>query len=173
MRMSLVRIRLGAPFFYILVMSQEIKSFNRSHVIAMIGSYGINTKCVCAMDDNYVYLDNLKASEFFFALSTQVIDTLKSWKAQSSDCDKFSRVVQALGQMSHALQWNPKKGKPAGLALGVFNFKHRSIGPHSINCMLTKEAGEDKFHLRFFEPQTAVEVFLSPEEIKSAFLVLL
>jgi hypothetical protein len=154
-------------------MSKPIPTYNRRNVVNLISSYGIDPKCICLMDEDYVFIEDQKSPEFFFALSTQVIDTLKSWKAQSRDCDKFSRVVQALGQLSHAMQWDSKKAAPAGLALGVFNFRHKKIGPHSINCILTKQAGEDKFFMRFFEPQSAVEVFLTPEEIKSAFLILL
>lgn len=126
------------------------------------------------MDDRYVYIDSGGAPQFFFYLSTQVIDTLKGWQAQARDCDKYSRVVQALGQMAHALQWETKNSAPAGLALGVFNYKRdNGEGGHSINCMITKDSGEEEFHLRFFEPQTAKEVFLSQAEIRSAFLVLL
>lgn len=151
----------------------EIKTYDRNHVLKVIGANGIRLNCVCLMDDNYVYLDAGKAPQFFWELSTQVIDTLKSWQAQYRDCDKYSRVVQALGQMSHALQWGDKNSKAAGLSLGVFNYKDSKIGSHSINCAIVKIAGKEEFQLRFFEPQTAEEKFLSPAEIQSAFLILL
>lgn len=138
-----------------------------------IGEKKIRLSTVCLMDDNYVYLNSDKASQFFFELSTQVIDTLKGWQAQYRDCDKYSRVVQSLGQMAHALQWGEKNSKPAGLALGVFNYKQKNAGGHSINCALVKVPGKDEFDLKFFEPQTAAEIFLTPAEIQSAFLVLL
>lgn len=151
----------------------EIKTYNRSHILRVIEANGIKKNCVCLMDDSYVYLDAGKAPQFFWELSTQVIDTLKGWQAQYRDCDKYSRVVQALGQMSHALQWGDKNSAPAGLSLGVFNYKDNKIGSHSINCAVVKIAGKEEFQLRFFEPQTAEEKFLSPQEVQSAFLILL
>ena len=75
--------------------------------------------------------------------------------------------------MSHAMQWGEKNSKPAGLALGVFNYMQKNAGGHSINCALVKIPGKDEFDLRFFEPQTAEELFLTPAEIQSAFLILL
>jgi hypothetical protein len=151
----------------------EIKTYDRNHVLAVLRANGIKLSGVCLMDDNYVYLDASKAGQFFWELSTQVIDTLKGWQAQYSDCDKYSRVVQALGQMSHALQWGDKNSKPAGLSLGVFNYKDNREGNHSINCAIVKLAGVDEFQLKFFEPQTAAEKFLTQVEVQSAFLVLL
>lgn len=151
----------------------EIKTYDRNHILKVLRDHGIKLGGVCLMDDNYVYLSDSKVEQFFWELSTQVIDTLKGWQAQFSDCDKYSRVVQALGQMSHALQWGDKKSKPAGLSLGVFNYKDKSAGNHSINCVITKVAGVDEFKLRFFEPQTAKEKFLTQGEVQSAFLILL
>lgn len=151
----------------------EIQTYDRNHVLKVIGDRKIRLSSVCLMDDNYVYLDANKAPQFFWELSTQVIDTLKGWQAQYRDCDKYSRVVQSLGQMSHALQWGEKNSKPAGLALGVFNYKSLKAGNHSINCALVKVAGKNEFDLKFFEPQTAEELFLTPAEIQSAFLILL
>ena len=150
-----------------------IKTYDRNHVLKTIGSHGIHTNGVCMMDDSYVYLDAEQSNHFFWELSTQVIDTLKGWKAEFRDCDKYSRVVQALGQMSHALQWGDKNSKPAGLALGVFNYRDKKIGNHSINCAIVREAGKDEFYLKFFEPQTAAELLLTPAEIQSAFLIIL
>jgi hypothetical protein len=151
----------------------EIKTYNRSHILRVIEASGIKKNCVCLMDDNYVYLDAGKAPHFFWELSTQVIDTLKGWQAEYRDCDKYSRVVQALGQMSHAMQWGDKNNAPAGLSLGVFNYKSSNAVNHSINCIIVKIAGKEEFQLRFFEPQTAEEKFLSPKEIQSAFLILI
>jgi hypothetical protein len=151
----------------------EIKTYDRNHILKVIKDAGIRLSGVCLMDDNYVYLDADNAGQFFQALSTQVISTLNGWQAQYRDCDKYSRVVQALGQMSHALQWGDKNSKPAGLSLGVFNYKDKSIGNHSINCAIVKVAGKDEFQLKFFEPQTASEKFLTQGEIQSAFLILL
>lgn len=151
----------------------EIKTYDRSHILKVIGANGIKPNYVCLMDDAYVYMDADKAPQFFWKLATQVIDTLKDWQAQYRDCDKYSRVVQALGQMSHALQWGAKNSKPAGLSLGVFNYKDNKVGNHSINCAIVKVANKEEFQLRFFEPQTAEEKFLSPQEVQSAFLILL
>jgi len=151
----------------------EIQTYDRNHLLKIMGEHKIKLSSVCMMDDNYVYLDANKAPQFFWELSTQVIDTLKGWQAQYRDCDKYSRVVQAIAQMSHALQWGEKNSKPAGLALGVFNYMQKNAGGHSINCALVKTPGKDEFDLRFFEPQTAEELFLTPQEIASAFLILL
>lgn len=151
----------------------EIKTYDRNHVLKVLRDHGIKLNGVCLMDDNYVYLSASKSAQFFWELSTQVIDTLKGWQAQFSDCDKYSRVVQALGQMSHALQWGDKKSKPAGLSLGVFNYKDKDAGNHSINCAIVKVEGVDEFQLKFFEPQTAKEKFLTKGEVQSAFLILL
>jgi hypothetical protein len=151
----------------------EIKTYDRNHVLKTIGAYGIRLGSVCLMDSNYVYLDATKTDQFFWELSTQVMDTLKGWQEQYRDCDKYSRVVQALGQMAHALQWGAQNSKPAGLALGVFNYVDKKIGPHSINCIIAKAPGTDEFTLKFFEPQAAKEVILTPAEIKSTFLILL
>jgi hypothetical protein len=150
-----------------------IKTYDKKHIADLALRSGIKTSVLCMMDKEYVYIDDAGAPQFFWELSTQVIDTLKGWQAEYRDCDKYSRVVQALGQMSHAMQWGEKKSNPAGLALGVFNYRQKNAGGHSINCMITKVAGEDTFKFRYFEPQTAEEIFLLPEEIQSAFLVLL
>lgn len=150
-----------------------IQTYDKQHILKIISAYKIRPSCVCMMDDKYVYLDSNAAPYFFEQLSSQVIDTLKGWKAQYSDCDKYSRVVQALGQMSHALQWQNQNAEPAGLALGVFNYKQKNAGGHSINCAIVKTEGKDDFSLKFFEPQTAKEVILTPAEIQSAFLILL
>jgi hypothetical protein len=150
-----------------------IKTYEKTHILELVRQLGIRTSVLCMMDKEYVYVDDASSPQFFWELSTQVIDTLKGWKAEFRDCDKYSRVVQALAQMSHALQWEDKASKPAGLAVGVFNYMQKNAGGHSINCMITKTAGQEKYNLRFFEPQTAEEIFLLPEEIKSAFLILL
>jgi hypothetical protein len=150
-----------------------IKTYNRNHVLKTIGAHGIRLNGVCLMDAEYVYLDATKAEQFFWELSMQVISTLQSWQENYRDCDKYSRVVQALGQMSHALQWGDKQSKPAGLALGVFNYVDKKIGPHSINCAIVKTPDKDEFKLKFFEPQSAKEIALTPAEIQSTFLILL
>jgi hypothetical protein len=150
-----------------------IKTYDGKHVMSIMRKLNINRNCIHLMDGEYIYLDSSKVHQFFWELSMQVKDALMSWQAQFRDCDKYSRVVQALGQMAHALQWESNKSRPAGLALGVFNYVDEEQGAHSINCAIIKVANKEEFDLKFFEPQTASEVTLTDAEIKSAFLILL
>ena len=153
-------------------MSDHIKVYSRDHVLNVLIKAGVPAKSITLLDTHYVYLSNSKADSFFFNLSAQVIDTFKYWKAESRDCDKYSRVLQAVGIMSHALQWDKKSSDPAGLTLGVFNFT-RTSGGHSINCIVTKADGKEEFYLRFFEPQSGEETTLSATEIKSTHSLLI
>jgi hypothetical protein len=153
-------------------MSTRLSIYNSEQVFKFLTEYGIKPSAITLMDISYVFIDSKKAGDFFFNTANQVRDTLKNWQAEYRDCDKYSRVVQAIAQMAHALQWDKQKQKPAGLGLGVFNYQ-REDGGHSINCMLTKNSSTDDFDLKFFEPQESKEVFLTPKEIKSAMNVLL
>jgi hypothetical protein len=148
-------------------------TYNRNQLADVFKAYGVNPSTLFLLDSEYVYLDHASAPAFFSAISSQVINILKGWKKEFCDCDKFSRVVQAIAQVAHATQWAEQNTTPAGLAVAVFNYMKPGEGGHSINCIVTKEDGLDKFHIRFFEPQTAREVLLSPKEANSAFMVLL
>ncbi len=151
-----------------------MKTYNRTQVIDAIKAQGILPHTICLMDNEYVYVDDSQASAFFAAISKQVIDLLKGWKAEFCDCDKFSRIVQAIGMAAHATQWAVNQSKPAGLTLGVINYpRSNNRGGHSINFILTKVNGKEEFNMRFFEPQAAKEVKLESDEIKRAFAVLL
>lgn len=141
--------------------------------MSILSRVGVPTSAFALMDATYVYVDDKSADSFFYDLATQVMDTLKSWESEYRDCDKFSRVVQALGQLAHATQWGSKKNTGAGLSLGVFNYMRDKDGGHSINCIVTKVKDKEEFYIRFFEPQTGREVHLTKKEINSAFLVLL
>lgn len=151
-----------------------MKTYNRTHVIDVIKKHGVLPHTICLMDNEYVYIDEVAAVKFFSSLSEQVISLLNGWKAEYCDCDKFSRIVQALGLAAHATQWAAQQAKPAGITLGVFNYpRSNNRGGHSINFIITKAPGAEAFRMRFFEPQTGKEVILEPDEIKRAFAVLL
>lgn len=153
-------------------MSDKIKVYSRDHILNVLIKYGIPGKKVILLDEHYVYLSDSKSDSFFFNLSNQVVDTFKYWKEDARDCDKYSRVLQAVGMMSHALQWETKSDKPAGITLGVFNFTG-SNGGHSVNCILTKDDGKEEFYLKFYEPQNGREIFMTDPEIRSTHMLLI
>lgn len=150
-----------------------VTTYNREHILGVIQRYGISLRGCCLMDANYVYIDASAARTFYGQLAQQTMATLHGWRAEFSDCDKYSRLTQVLGQIAHTQQWPEKGSKPAGLAIGVMNYTRSVGGAHSINFLVVKEPGKDVFALRFFEPQTASEINLNEREIKSAFLLLL
>lgn len=150
------------------------KTYNRTHVLDVIKKHGVLPHTICLMDSEYVYIDERSAADFFSSLSQQVIQLLNGWKAEFCDCDKFSRIVQAIGLAAHATQWAAQQAKPAGITLGVFNYmRSNNRGGHSINFLITKAPGAEAFRMRFFEPQTGKEVTLTPEELTRSFATLL
>lgn len=151
----------------------KIPSYDRRKITTVLSDAGVPIKAIALLDTKYVMMADAHAADFFFKLSTQVISTLGGWRSDFRDCDKFSRVLQSLMLLDHALSWD-KTGEPAAaLTIGVFNYVQDKGGAHSINCIITKESKKDVFRVRFFEPQTARELPLTDKEIKSAFLVLL
>lgn len=126
-------------------------------------------------DDMYVALDDAAAANWFWEVSKQACMVLKSWGNNFRDCDKFSRFVQSLGAVTHALQWKEQLfGKNGGLGIGVLNYKpDNDAERHSINTLLTKVKGKPQPLFRFFEPQTGSELFLSTTEKASADMLLL
>lgn len=146
-----------------------------TEVLNITTAEGVPKHRVFLLDTAYVLLDDYKAADYFRDLAFKVQSLLSHWAEDFSDCDKYSRILQSLAALTHAEQWAKIPGvKPAGLAIGVFNYIQDSDRKgHSINVLLTKKRDKDSFCLRFFEPQTGEEVSLSAREITSTTMLLL
>ena len=156
----------------------KITIYSQSTVKTTLVAYGMTkliTRGLYLLDANYVAVSDKDASDYFFKLSKQAASALVGYEETFRDCDKFSRLVQSLGIVTHAISWKQMNvPQTAGLGLGVFNYQPDSgNGLHSINFLLTKKESDSSLHIRFFEPQTGNELFLTITEKNSVDLVLL
>lgn len=130
---------------------------------------GIPRGLVYLQDVKYVTLDDDKVDSFYFSLHLQAIGIFKGWSQEVTDCDKFSRLVQVVGLIAHSKRY---KGKPAGLAIAVYDYTTDAGEGHSINLIVTSGKTGELF-VNFYEPQTGKRVFPSLKEKQNSRLVYL
>ncbi|WP_196300863.1 hypothetical protein, partial [Streptococcus pneumoniae] len=58
------------------------------------------------LDNAYACVDDSEAMKFAAECAAQSQFILKLWTEERKDCDKFSRLTQAVAMMAHALQSN-------------------------------------------------------------------
>lgn len=127
---------------------------------------------VVLRDNVYQLCDDTKVAKFMSQLSLQVQNLLLEWKAERRDCDKYSGLFASIAKLSHALVTGPA----AGLALGELDYipdGHRPDDGHAINLVVTRIPGQHEMRVRCYDPQTGVEVGLTPNEKASIELILL
>ena len=92
------------------------------------------------------------------------------YQTRRKDCDKFSRMVQALALAAHA----SSPGPSAGVAVAVLNYVKDDNGEgHSVNLMLTHRAGVEAMDIEVYDPQTSELVLLSTSEKASVTMCLI
>jgi hypothetical protein len=123
-------------------------------------------------DNNYLMEDDAACADFVLNLSYQVQQVIGPWQTEYRNCNKFSRLFQALGAAIHAREWISTFGSvDGGLAIGTLSYKKDGLDGHMIVLMLTKVHGEDLINVRTFDPQDGSELFLTTKEKLSAFNV--
>lgn len=122
------------------------------------------------LDEAYEILDDSKAGGFFGAVATGAQKIVGIYQTRRKDCDKFSRMVQALALAAHA----STPGPSAGIAMAVLNYvKDDDGGGHSVNLMITHRPGEEAARLVVYDPQTAELVLLTSSEKASVTMCLI
>lgn len=112
------------------------------------------------MDDAYSAIADERAADYFFSIAQDTQQHLGDWAKNVRDCDKFARFVMFIGMLTHIKQVT----RMTGLGLGLWAYVKDGEGGHAINFLVTKKLGAKEVTVRFFEPQTGQEVFLSPSE---------
>lgn len=126
-----------------------------------VSGWNVPENCLHLVDSDYSLISSEHAKDFFWALAQEAFTFIGSaWQPNKTDCDKYARVVQAIGMAAHARQ----SSEDTGLALATIGYEQDMGGGHAINILLTAEKGKTILEVRTFEPQTGDEVFLSRNE---------
>ena len=121
------------------------------------------------LDDAYTCVDDSEAMKFASECAAQSQFILQLWTQERKDCDKFSRLTQAVAMMAHALQSDSK----TGLAVGVLNYVKDDGERHSVNAIFGKIKGKSEVTIHVFEPQSGEELFLSDKEKENCLMMLI
>lgn len=110
-------------------------------------------------DDSYCSITKQK----LWVINKKLLFSYKQKKISvglTNDCDDYSRGLCNAAQLTHR---DPTKGQ--AYAVGDFHYVTRDNKKHAIVIALTAEGWI------FIEPQTAEEVYLTDQEVKSCFFL--